>query len=220
MKTLSLYTAIQSTKKLQRGLRLRSAMLAVLFAFASSSVQPATAADRIVQILGRCGNSSAQYIGNRRHGGSELISFAPDGDAGVVIEGLEGKKISQLNTIFAAFEPPKIDTSYNFHLRIKVADPEVNRIQNFTIGPDNNPNLPNLPTRNDSSDGSIQGINIQRHLLLEGKSKLKETDVILKVSLIFSSAKKNTKETLFIDEVRYAGFPVYVLLEPVTCNLK
>jgi len=218
MKTLSLYSAIQSTKKLQRGLRIRSAILAVLFAFASNSMRPATAADRVQYVLGRCGNADAEFIGNRRRGASELISFAPDGDAGIVLLGVEGKTISELSGFFAAFEPPPT-AGYKFHLRVKVAGEDSNRIQSFTIGPDNNPNLPNLPTSNDGAEGK-RGVNINRVDLLSAKSKLKATDVILKISFIFSASKKNTKEILFIDAVGYGGLPVYLVLEPVTCNLK
>lgn len=214
MKQISLLNAVNQIPR--SGLKLGIVFLSMAIATAAASNLPALAANRVVQVLGKCGSASAQYLGNRKHGNTELISFQPSGDAGIVIEGLEGKTISELQTIFIAFEPPEILGTYTFVLRIKVAGEQSDKIQNFTIGPDSNPNVPNLPT---DTDGDTQSVNISSLDLVGGKSKLTGNEVVRKVSFLFSSAKVS-KQTLFIDDVRYAGFPVYLLLEPVTCNLK
>lgn len=190
----------------------------LLFTFAGS---PANAADRLVQLLGRCGASDAQFIGNRRHGSIELTSFSPDGDAGVVIDGLEGRSISELQNIAMSFEPPQGTNVSTFILRVTVQNPgKPDKVQRFSIGPDFNPNLPNLPTRNDNDDGTKQLVSVSRTALLQEKSKLKGSDVITKVSFIFSATKKGGRAVQFVDEVLYGGLPVYPLLQPVTCNLK
>jgi hypothetical protein len=72
----------------QKNRRLKTSLvLLVLSLLLSTSVQPAHAADRVLQVLGKCGNADALYDGNGKKGRSHLISFAPTGFAGFVLEG-------------------------------------------------------------------------------------------------------------------------------------
>ncbi len=190
---------------------------AILSMLILSSQTSALAEGRILQVLGVCGApfADAQFVGNRKHGRTHLVSFGPTGFAGFFIEGLEGVKISNLATIFLHFAPPPEGTS-TFVMRIKTDD---KKVQNFTIGPDTDSALPNLPTDITLPDGS-KDINIQRASLTGGKSQLTTDDTIAKVSFLFSCDKANSKQELFIDDVYYAAQKVSLVLDPITCNLR
>jgi hypothetical protein len=119
-----------------------------MFTLPLAPVTPAWSADRLFQVLGACGNANAQYSGNRKHGSTQLSSNQSDGVAGFVIERLEGKSISELQNVDVDFEPPATAGVSTFILRVLVAGPNGDRVQRFTIGPDSDPDLPNLPTAN------------------------------------------------------------------------
>jgi len=217
MKLWSLLSAAQSIAPALRQ-RLSRALLSVIFTLPLVTSAPVLAAERILQVLGACDRADAQYVGNRKHGRTELTSFQPSGDAGVLIEGVEGKTISQLATVVVEFEPPATAGSSTFILRIKVEGLNGDRVQRFTIGPDTDPDLPNLPTR--PVDGNRLEVQIPRNALLDEKSKLKLTDKITKYAFLFSTTKTNSTQVQHIDHVFYAGSPIYVVLEPLTCNLR
>jgi hypothetical protein len=182
----------------------------------SRSVPPAHAADRVLQVLGKCGNADAQYDGNGKRGRSHLISFAPTGFAGFVLEGVEGLKISNLRNILVAFDPPAEGTS-EFVFRVKTS---TGKIQNFTIGSNNSPSLPNLPT--DIVQGAPDSLQVsfQSRDLINDKSNLHPDDIIAKCSFLFSCNKKNSRQDQFISVVFYNGMLTSLVLDPVTCNLK
>jgi hypothetical protein len=187
----------------------------VLSSIMASIAQPAHAADRVLQVLGVCGAADAQYEGNRRHARSRLISFGPEGFAGILIEGVEGLKVDALRGLSVVFTLP--DAPSTFTLRIKTKG---GKIQNFSIG-DESSNLPNIPT------GPVQGgeqnerqFTVQQDILIGGKSKLNPDDTIAKYSFLFSCNKKNSRSEQFVDSVFYGTAPVSLVLDPITCNLK
>jgi hypothetical protein len=140
-----------------------------------------------------------------------------------VIDGLAGKSISELQNVDVDFEPPEDAGVSTFILRILVAGPNGDRVQRFTIGPDNDPELPNLPTRKLDPNSNVLLVSIPQDRLLEEKSKLKGADKITKFAFLFSSngtSARPKEQVQFIDSIFYGAMPVYVLLEPLTCNLR
>lgn len=179
-----------------------------------ATAQPGLAADRVVQILGVCGQADAQLEGNRRHVRTKLVSFQPDGFAGIVIEGVEGQRVDALKTLSLVFDPPAAGTS-TFVLRIKTNG---GKVQQFAIG---DPNiLPNIPTSPVPGSPSELQISAQTTDLLGANSTLKPDDIVAKYSFLFSCNKKNSRAEQNVESVFYGITPVSLLLEPITCNLK
>lgn len=181
-----------------------------------ANVQSTTAADRVFQVLGACGQADVQFEGNRKRGRSRLISYQPNGDAGFVLDGLEGVRVSALQNILVGFEPPAAGSS-TFIMRVKT---QANKVQQFLIGDDSSTNLPNLETDPISGAPQSLSVSIQSADLVGGKSKLHPDDVIAKLSFLFSTNKKNTTVEQHVELVVYSFQPVSLLLDPVTCNLK
>ncbi len=179
-----------------------------------TTAQPGQAADRVVQLLGVCGQADAQFEGNRRHVRTRLISFQPDGFAGMVIDGVEGQRVDALNNLSLVFEPPAAGTS-TFVLRIKTKG---GKVQQFAIGdPDTLPNIPTSPVPGSPSELQIS---VRASDLLGANSVLKPDDIVAKYSFLFSCNKKNSRAEQNVESVFYGITPVSLLLEPVTCNLK
>lgn len=179
-----------------------------------ASVQPAPAADRVVQLLGVCGLADAQFEGNRRHIRSRLISFQPDGYAGIVIDGVEGQRVDALKNLALVFEPPAAGIS-TFVLRIKTKG---GKVQQFAIGDPNT--LPNIPSEPVPGSPTDRQISVQSSDLLSANSTLKPDDIVAKYSFLFSCNKKNSRAEQYVESVFYGITPVSLLLEPITCNLK
>ncbi len=88
MKYRSLSISTNYSRISQFGLKLGSGISAVAILCALATIPSALAANRVVQLLGRCGLAKAEYLGNRKHGDTALSSFSPDGEAGIVLEGV------------------------------------------------------------------------------------------------------------------------------------
>lgn len=213
----------QSAACVLRSERLRTAFLSLVIALPVSittlpSAQ-AQSSNRVVQELGACNAATAQFIGNAHKGRSQLTSSAPDGIAGFIFDGLRGTTVKQLATLDVDFEPPKDVSTYEVTLRVLVAGVP-NRVQNFTVGADDNPNLPNLPT---TKFGDVQELHVLNGpTLLGDKSKLAENDVIEKISFIFHGTKNVNGKAVICNviDTAYAGGRLPTSLERVTCNLR
>lgn len=179
-----------------------------------ASAQPALAADRVVQLLGVCGLADAQFEGNRRHVRTRLISFQPNGYAGIVIDGVEDQRVDALKNLSLLFEPPAAGTS-TFVLRIKTKG---GKVQEFAIGEPNT--LPNIPAEPVPGSPTDRQISVQASDLLGANSTLKPDDIVAKYSLLFSCNKKNSRAEQYVENVVYGTRPVSLLLDPITCNLK
>ncbi|HEY9683587.1 MAG TPA: hypothetical protein V6C89_20195 [Drouetiella sp.] len=186
--------------------------------FFGAAVQPSCTANRVVQVLGVCGNGDAIVEGNRRHARSRLISFQPDGFAGMVIEGVEGLRIDALQPTNVAFEAPATAGTSTFVLRIKT---QSGKIQNFLISSDSTTSLPNLsPIPIPGGSAREFQVIATPSELVGGKSNLTSDDIVAKYSFLFSSNTTGSKAEQFIEGLFYGVAPVSLLLEPLTCNLR
>ncbi len=189
-------------------------MLALPLCFSS---QPANA-NTVVQTLGACNGAQAQFLGNTHKGRSQLTSFGPDSYAGFFLSGISGTTIKNFKFLLATFETPADASTYEVTLRV-VVQGLPNRVQNFSVGADSNPLLPNLPT---DQSGTRQVADFNGGNLVGGKSSLSENDVIEKVSFIFNSTEKVTGRATkcLIVDTSYDDKVLPLSLETPRCNLK
>jgi hypothetical protein len=198
----------------------------VLFAlalFASSIQSPALAQRRLqfIRVLATCQRASgfvprAELTLEGRLPVALLLSGNPEGFAGFGVEGVRGMKVGDIRHISIDVRTPKDDQGKakgNFFLRISTLD---NRVQTFTIGPNTNPNLINIPF---DPPGINEITNFSSSELTASPSILTNDDLIKRMSFYFSSDTKGKPETYRVQHMSMNDvFTVPFLFEEGNCD--
>jgi len=199
------------SNRLWRAVRLPVILLCIFILGTQTSANARN--QRVLAVCQQRGFASADFMGNPKKGRTKLMSSGPRAYAGFEFEGLAGTKIADMNSMFLLFDPAPADRA-TFYLRVKVDE---SQSQLFTIGPNAEPNLPNIPI--DDSVDQLKSANIQRFELIQSNSILKLTDTIRKVSFLFTAnTQSRTSQQMFVDEFRYNFAPVPILLDEGGCD--
>lgn len=211
------------TTKLDSGskfisLPFRTVFLSLMLAVPLCMAMSTTASADVIQTLGACNGGKAEFIGNISRGRAQFTLFGPNSYAGFYLNGVAGTSIQRFQEVVIDYLPPQDLSKCEITLRVAVAGLP-NRVQDFTVGADSNPNLPNLRA---VQAGGIYRLRFDGSDLVGKKSKLSPKDTITKVSFIFNAtANANGDMTpCFTLNVLYNDNLLPISLTPPTCNLK
>ncbi|RTL35599.1 MAG: hypothetical protein EKK48_28310 [Candidatus Melainabacteria bacterium] len=217
MKAKSFTTKLDSGSKFM-SLPFRTVFLSLMLAVPLCMTMSSAASADVIQTLGACNGGKAEFIGTQRRGRAQLTSFGPNSYAGFYLNGIAGTTIQRLQALLVDFVPPRDASTYEITLRVAVAG-QPNKVQNFTVGADSNPNLPNISTGN---AGDLYRLDIDGSDLVGKKSKLSPKDTITKLSFIYNATDKVNGQGTVCSTVNviYNQQLVPLSLDPPTCNLK